>query len=176
MSAAAAMSPVPMVAQFLETYRQEHATTMRVLKAIPPDQLAFKPHEKSMSCGELAWHVAYSPLGIAKAIAAGDFGVYQQPPTPNDLQAIVAGAETYYNLACETVAKFTPETLQGNIPIPNGQKLPSAAFFWVNLFHLIHHRGQLVLMTRLAGGTPPGMYGPNREAMQKMKEAMQAQR
>ena len=161
MSTAATMSPVPMVAQFLETYRQEHATTMRVLKAIPPDQLAFKPHEKSMSCGELAWHVAYSPLGIAKVVAAGNFEAYQQPPTPNDLQAIVAGAETYFNLACETVAGFTPETLQGSIPIPNGQKLPCAAFVWVNLFHLIHHRGQLSVYVRMTGGKVPSIYGPS---------------
>jgi uncharacterized damage-inducible protein DinB len=39
----------------------------------------------------------------------------------------------------------------------------------VLLSHLIHHRGQLVLMTRLAGGTPPGMYGPTREEMAAMK-------
>jgi len=161
MSTAAITSPVPMVAQFLETFRQEHATTMRVLMAIPPDQLAFKPHEKSMSCGELAWHVAYSPLGIAKAIAAGDFGAYQQPPLPNDLQAIVAGAETYFNLASETIAKFTPETLQGSIPMPNGQKLASATFFWVNLFHLIHHRGQLSVYVRMTGGKVPSIYGPS---------------
>jgi uncharacterized damage-inducible protein DinB len=29
--------------------------------------------------------------------------------------------------------------------------------------HGIHHRGQLTLMCRLAGGEAPGLYGPNRE-------------
>ncbi len=29
--------------------------------------------------------------------------------------------------------------------------------------HGIHHRGQLTLMCRLAGGQAPGLYGPNRE-------------
>ena len=28
------------------------------------------------------------------------------------------------------------------------------------LAHGIHHRGQLTLMCRLAGGQPPGLYGP----------------
>jgi APA family basic amino acid/polyamine antiporter len=33
------------------------------------------------------------------------------------------------------------------------------------LMHNIHHRGQLVLMCRLAGGMPPGVFGPTREQM-----------
>ena len=31
------------------------------------------------------------------------------------------------------------------------------------LHHLIHHRGQLMMMIRLAHGTPSHVYGPNRE-------------
>ncbi len=37
------------------------------------------------------------------------------------------------------------------------------------LMHNIHHRGQLVLMCRLAGGTPIGVFGPTREQMAAMK-------
>ena len=37
------------------------------------------------------------------------------------------------------------------------------------LHHLIHHRAQLVLLCRMAGGTPPGFYGPNREEMQALQ-------
>ena len=37
------------------------------------------------------------------------------------------------------------------------------------LLHLVHHRGQLSLMCRLAGGTPPGIYGPNRRRWQLCK-------
>jgi uncharacterized damage-inducible protein DinB len=40
------------------------------------------------------------------------------------------------------------------------------------LMHLVHHRGQLSLTCRLAGGTPPGIYGPNREEMTAMQERM----
>ena len=37
------------------------------------------------------------------------------------------------------------------------------------LHHLIHHRAQLVLLCRMAGGTPPGFDGPNREEMQALQ-------
>jgi uncharacterized damage-inducible protein DinB len=39
------------------------------------------------------------------------------------------------------------------------------------LLHGIHHRGQLTLMCRLAGGTPNGIYGPTREEMPKREVA-----
>jgi uncharacterized damage-inducible protein DinB len=151
-----------MVAQFLQTFRGEHGTTMKVLMAIPPNQLNFKPHEKSWPMGELAWHIAYSQLGLAKLIASGSFDSYQQPPVPNDLEAIVAGAETYYNLACETISKYTPELLQGNFELPGGHKFPNSAFLWSGvLFHQIHHRGQLSVYIRMAGGKVPAIYGPS---------------
>jgi uncharacterized damage-inducible protein DinB len=42
------------------------------------------------------------------------------------------------------------------------------------LHHLIHHRGQLVMLCRMAGGSPPGLIGPNREEMVAMRERMEA--
>jgi uncharacterized damage-inducible protein DinB len=41
--------------------------------------------------------------------------------------------------------------------------------------HGIHHRGQLALMCRLAGGAAPGLYGPNREEMAAMPASAGAQ-
>jgi uncharacterized damage-inducible protein DinB len=49
-------------------------------------------------------------------------------------------------------------------PMRNGDILR-----YVMLHHALHHRGQLVLLTRLAGGVPPGLYGPTREEMAAMR-------
>jgi uncharacterized damage-inducible protein DinB len=38
------------------------------------------------------------------------------------------------------------------------------------ILHSVHHRGQLSLMCRLAGGAAPGLYGPNREEMAAMRQ------
>ena len=37
------------------------------------------------------------------------------------------------------------------------------------LFHGIHHRAQLTVLVRLAGGEVPGLYGPNREQTAAMR-------
>lgn len=44
---------------------QEAATTRRVLERVPADKLAWKPHDKSMSLGRLALHVAQTPGNVA---------------------------------------------------------------------------------------------------------------
>src|SRR4029077_1649170 len=48
-------------AAILQELEQEAATTRRVLERVPSDKLAWKPHDKSMSLGTLAMHVATAP-------------------------------------------------------------------------------------------------------------------
>src|SRR5688500_2023824 len=40
---------------FLDSYEREHATTMKVLRAFPPDKADLRPHPKCKSARELAW-------------------------------------------------------------------------------------------------------------------------
>ncbi len=54
---------------FIQELEQETHTTRRVLERVPGDQLAWKPHAKSMSLGQLALHVATTPGGVAQMAA-----------------------------------------------------------------------------------------------------------
>jgi uncharacterized damage-inducible protein DinB len=52
-----------------------------------------------------------------------------------------------------------------------GRDLSIRDILWSMLIlHSVHHRGQLSLMCRLAGGAAPGLYGPNREEMAAMRQ------
>jgi hypothetical protein len=44
----------------------EMETTRRVLERVPGDRLSWKPHDKSMSLGQLALHIATLPGAIAE--------------------------------------------------------------------------------------------------------------
>jgi len=50
-----------MIDALLQELEQEAQTTRRVLERVPGDKLAWKPHDKSMSLGQLALHVATCP-------------------------------------------------------------------------------------------------------------------
>ena len=57
----------------LQELEQEAQTTRRVLERVPDAHLGWKPHEKSMSLGQLAMHIAMVPGGVAEiGGAAGD--------------------------------------------------------------------------------------------------------
>ena len=60
------MSTIEALLQELE---QEAQTTRRVLGRVPEDHLTWKPHEKSMTLGQLALHVARIPGGLAEGRA-----------------------------------------------------------------------------------------------------------
>ena len=63
--------------QFLKTWEQEHATTAKVMAAIPEGKLDFKPHERSKSARELAWHslwlkhISEMPLFVRSELSNG---------------------------------------------------------------------------------------------------------
>ena len=162
MSTTAAAAPPPMVAQLLQTFAMEHKTTTKVLQALPGDKLDFKPHERSWTARELAWHIAASQLGIAKVLAAASFEAYQQQPAPSTLDEILAGDAKCHAEACQIISGLTQEDLARSIPLPNGHAMPVSGFLWGGmLFHQIHHRGQLSVYIRMMGGKVPSIYGPS---------------
>src|SRR2546423_15101034 len=55
-----------MIEALLQELEQEAQTTKRVLERVPGDRLAWKPHDKSMSLGQLALHVATVPGNVAE--------------------------------------------------------------------------------------------------------------
>src|SRR2546425_11421374 len=54
----------------LEELEREARTTRRVLERVPEDRLAWRPHERARSLGELAMHVAVVPGAVAELIAS----------------------------------------------------------------------------------------------------------
>jgi uncharacterized damage-inducible protein DinB len=63
---------IPMCQAMLGEIQQEAATTRRVLERVPENKLAWKPHQKSMTIGQLALHMAQVPGGIAKISQADE--------------------------------------------------------------------------------------------------------
>lgn len=162
MSTTAAAAPPPMVAQMLQTFGMENKTTTKVLQALPADKLDFKPHERSWTARELAWHIASSQLGVAKVLAAASFEAYQQTPAPSTLEEILAGHAKLHEEACQVISGLTQEHLARSIPLPNGHSMPVSGFLWGGMvFHQIHHRGQLSVYIRMMGGKVPSIYGPS---------------
>ena len=157
---------------FLKIWDEDAMRTIRVLKALPKDQYDFRPDPGGRSIGEMAWHLAegdaYNSLGVAE----GGFSPDVRPPgmeRPKQVAALAPGYERVHREAVERVRGLKPAVLERRIPFFTGEEMSGIEILWGTIFHNIHHRGQLVLMCRLAGGVSPGTFGPNREEMAAMR-------
>jgi uncharacterized damage-inducible protein DinB len=148
---------------------QEMRTTRRMLERVPADRADWKPHDKSMSLGRLAAHVAELP-GFAIAIMAMDemdFAKGQYVPVPFEsteqllgvfderaaqAQAAIASADWDALARTWTLRSGEHVILQG----PKGTLVRTLV-----MSHLVHHRAQLGVYLRLLGVAVPGTYGPS---------------
>jgi uncharacterized damage-inducible protein DinB len=153
--------------ELLQELEQEARTTRRVLERVPNDRLGWKPHDKSMSLGQLALHVAIVPGAVAELSQKSPVPVPQfVHPSP------ASGAELLPALD-ESIAKATAvlrsiddaalekiwRTLDGDkevMALPVGALLRS-----IMLNHWYHHRGQLCVYLRQVGVPVPSVYGPS---------------
>jgi uncharacterized damage-inducible protein DinB len=95
-----------------------------------------------------------------------------RPPNierPRTVDALAPEYERVHREAVARIRKLTPDDLDRTIAFFAGPMTIRDILWQAIMAHGIHHRGQLTLMCRLAGGQPPGLYGPNREEMAAMR-------
>lgn len=158
--------PIDEREMFLNAWEREANNTLKVLRALPVTQYDFRPDAAGRSLGELAWHLAEAEAYPTFAIELGRFDMGAKPPNierPRQVEALAPGYERIHHDAVERISKLKAEDFDRSTPFFAGPR-PIRDLLWnVVLAHGIHHRGQLCLMCRLAGGTVPEVYGPNRE-------------
>lgn len=164
--------------RFMNVWEHETAKTVSLLKALPRDQYDFRPDAGGRSLGELAWHLAESDAYITHGIERGlfDFGVKPDGiERPRTVEALAPAYDRIHRDAVERVKKLKAADLDRSLEFFALGPLAIRDLLWnLVLLHNIHHRGQLVLMCRLAGGTPTGVFGPTREQMAAMKASAAA--
>jgi len=170
--------PMNELETFLRSWNREAESTLKLLRALPTTQYDFRPDATGRSMGELAWHLAEGDAYMSQWIEQGKFEAGSKPPNierPRAVEGLAPGFERVHNDAVARVQKLKPEDLDRPLPFFNGQQIPIRSILWdMILAHGIHHRGQLSLMCRLAGGQCPGLYGPNREEMAAMRATQRA--
>ena len=151
----------------LAELEQEAVTTRRVLERIPQAHLAWKPHPKSMSLGQLALHVATVPGTVAELAA-----IDTVPDPPPFVQPEAATASELVPSLTASVARakqilggFDDARMNATWRLQRGGKdllaMPRAALVRaIMLNHWYHHRGQLLVYLRLLNLPVPSVYGP----------------
>jgi len=160
---------------FLNFWNREASKTADLLRTLPAGQYDFRPDPQARSLGELSWHLAELEAYTTWGIEQGGFQPGGRPAgieRPRTIEALAPGYERVHGEAVERVGKLTPADLDRKLRHFTGNELSIRDLLcFAVLFHMIHHRGQLSVLCRLAGGTVTELYGPNREEMAALRAA-----
>ena len=153
------------VATFLDLER-ELAITRNVLAALPVEHFDWKPHEKSMTLGRLASHVADMPAWMRMTFDRDKLDAATAPRPPEKLSSrdeLLDRFDRNVSELRDVVAKFDIGLLRRDWSMCQGDAVivtkPRDFVYRVwCLNHLIHHRGQLCLCLRLLNVAVPTVY------------------
>jgi uncharacterized damage-inducible protein DinB len=147
-------------------FKQEYASTRRVLQRYPDGKGDWRPHAKSRPLAALATHVADVINRGAQVLETAFMEVGRQPLTPMD------SASELVAFFDDNVARFTaalaatsddalaqPWSVRhgGKVLMENPRRLMLRT---IMMSHLVHHRAQLGVYYRLLDIPVPGVYGP----------------
>ncbi|HVH25206.1 MAG TPA: DinB family protein [Vicinamibacterales bacterium] len=148
---------------FLQRRLVEHPVFLKVLRALPKDQIAYKPHDRSPSAEQLVWTLTTELKSCLEA--AADFRTEWKIQPPPALDEMIPMFERWSNELNERVSKLDDTAWDRKIQLYFGGRLiseqPLGEFLWFILFDAVHHRGQLSAYLRPMGGKVPAIYGPS---------------
>jgi len=154
----------------LPEFDHEMGTTRRLLERVPEADLAWRPHVKSFSLGQLASHIGNIPHWVDATLDGAVFdlaaiGDDARPKQPDAVAPILAAFDSNVKQARAKIdaqtdpALLSPWTLkQGGAEMFTMPKIAVLRSFVMN--HMIHHRGQLSVYLRLRDVPLPSIYGP----------------
>jgi uncharacterized damage-inducible protein DinB len=151
---------------YLNALIAEHAKTLRVIRAFPEEQAAFQPHPRSQTAKRLMWTFVMEQGIVIKAVRSGlTMPPGGMPPEPETLGEVLTAFERGAVELAETVARASNARLLAKTPFLLGPgkvgEVPIIDIMWMMLMDQIHHRGQLSVYIRMAGGMVPSIYGPS---------------
>ena len=148
--------------------QQEAATTRKMLERVPEAALAWQPHEKSMSLGRLASHVAgLFGTWLTASLSQDEFDLADSLPlNAESVSDILEAFDRNVASAIELLKTQSDESLSTPWRLKRGGQVLFELPRWavlrsMVLNHIIHHRGQLSVYLRLLEVPVPSIYGPS---------------
>jgi uncharacterized damage-inducible protein DinB len=157
-----------MIAPIIEEFTQESAQTRRLLERVPDAHWDWKPHEKSMSMGALASHIAENPGWVGVTLEMDEMDPVAMEYQPYVGANIAEVLELFDAKTAEALAAMkgaTDEQLMGiwRMKMDGELKFEMPRIAVLRLFilsHTAHHRGQLTVYLRIHDVPLPSIYGP----------------
>ncbi len=149
-----------LLSMLIPQVKREHATTLRVLQAVPADKPDYQPDPRSMKALDLAWHLASIDWFFVTGAANGEFPKMdgKRPEGVTNTTQVAAWYLENFPKALESAAGLSGDQLLKQIPFHTFNET-ALSYLQLMQAHSIHHRGQLSTYIRPMGGKVPAIYG-----------------
>jgi len=156
------------LAQLLSEFDREMGATGRLLARVPQSHLGWRPHERSMTLGQLATHIASLPFWVAAMVRDAAFDLADVPASVVEDPTVVAIVSRFDSAVADARRALAESTDARLLDLwtlrKDGHDVLVAprvvALRTEGLYHLSHHRGQLTVYLRLLNVPLPPIYGP----------------
>ena len=147
---------------YLKRAKAEFPIFLKVLRALPED-LSYKPHDRSPSAEQLVWTMTYELKALIDAVETGK-SEWENIKAPSR-DEMIGMFEKWSTEILDKVAALDDATQQRNAQfLYQGHVVmekPTVGLLWDFMFDAIHHRGQLSAYLRPMGAKVPSIYGPS---------------
>lgn len=155
-------------ALYVQELQYEMISIQKMLERIPDDKLDWKPHERSMTLGQLAAHIAEIP-GYASIIIDQPELDFAKGYTPLKAESAAGLIKSFHEITSDAIQKLgavSDLSMYQNWTLRNGEEviftIPRVGAIRSMVFsHMIHHRGQLSVYLRMLDIPVPSIYGPS---------------
>lgn len=161
---------MPINDAFIAELKYESGLTKKMLEKVPLEKKDWKPHEKSMTLGRLATHIAETTQWISRIIHIDDFDFMKdfsfEFHTAVSQEELLQIFQTNLDNAINDLSSMSDEDFNKKWIVRRGEQVMFESAKKVSVrgwafSHMIHHRGQLSVYLRLLDIPVPGMYGPS---------------
>jgi uncharacterized damage-inducible protein DinB len=161
----------------LAEFERQAPITGKFLQRLPEDKYTWKPHTKSMTAGQLAYHLATVPGGVIRLVQDNPVQVPGIPgfPQPASRREVLKAYDESIATVRDLLPKFDDAAMAETWRLKIGEQevvaVPRAGFLRdVMLSHWYQHRGQFGVYLRLLDIPVPASFGPSADEAYLMHE------
>jgi len=168
-----------MAQTLLAEFEVQAPITRKFLERLPEDKLTWKPHAKSMTAGQLAYHLAFVPGGVARASSVNPAPLPGfQVPQPASVGEILKTFDESVAAVREVLNGYDDAAMNETWRLRAGDTevlaVPRQAFLRdVMLNHWYQHRGQFSVYLRVLDVPVPSSWGPSADEQAPFQRELQ---
>jgi uncharacterized damage-inducible protein DinB len=156
---------------FLAEFEIQAPITRRFIERLPGDKLTWKPHQRSMTAGQLAYHLAAVPSGVLRLVQvnpaqAPQFENANRFPQPASCAEVFETFDETIATVRSLLPKMEDSAMKETWRLLAGEReavvQPRVQFLRDVMFsHWYQHRGQFSVYLRLLNVAVPASWGPS---------------